>query len=704
MNHKTTLVRLAMILTVASLLTTLLTVQAVPVWAAGINLSVTSASPGTQITVSGSAFVSGESYQIYFAPGTAYSTQLVPPTPIPGTSFSTPITIPQAPFGQYYIRVIATTSGTLDLLFNVAAGIALNSASGYTGDTLLVSGGGFRSSVTVNVLFNNSIIANSSTSASGVLTPVSFQVPAIRGGNYYVYAADGDATSSPVLFTVKARLRADISQGAVGDQVKLEGTGFDSNSGISINWDSGLATTTAIFSSNTGSFLTNITVPPSTRGNHTIRARDNATGVSTVSFEVISSLTVSPGSASPASTVSLTGRGFSASVSVTVTFNGTAISTQPTTITTNSTGGFSASFVVPSIIQGNYIVRAFDGVYPATATLQIASSITLSPSSGNVGTEVSVSGTGFSPGGKVTLSYDNQTLTTVSADNTGALSTSFVVPASKAGQHSIAARDLTTQAVLATAAFTMESIPPPVPDLLTPENDSMADTLATFRWSVVTDPSGVTYDLQVARDASFSALVLSKEELSQTSYQLGPSEKLELSKKVNPYYWRVRAKDGAGNESDWTSPNSFYTEDSTPPPVSLPLMPENGSQGNGKILFDWSEVSDPSGVTYTLQVARDAAFTRIVVLKEGLDKSEYRLTDTEKLSQSTGDPPNPYYWRVSASDGAQNESAWSNINIFYVGTFFQGWVLYALAAIAGVVLVLAGIVVGMRIRPAKPKA
>lgn len=116
-------------------------------------------------------------------------------------------------------------------------------------------------------------------------------------------------------------------------------------------------------------------------------------------------------------------------------------------------------------------------------------------------------------------------------------------------------------------------------------------------------------------------------------------------------------------------------------------------------------MSDPGGVTYTLQVAQDSGFNYIVVYKEGLVTSEYQLTEMEKLSPTTGNPPSPYYWRVRAEDDVQNQSDWSIINAFYVRGFLplQGWLLYTIIAIVGVLLVVIGVFIGMRIRPARPQ-
>ena len=679
---------------------------AAPVFAQSVSISVSSASPGTEVTISGSAFNIGDNYQITFAPGTIYEELLVPTTVISGTSFSAAVIIPHAPWGQYTIRV-SSNRGNFSLFFQIISTIELNSSSGFVGDTLVVSGAGFRASrTTVNVFFNNSNIVNSSTNADGVMAAVSFQVPAIRGGSYNVYAADGVATSLSVAFVVRPHLVASLLQGSPGDQVRLDGTGFDDNSGINIYWNNQLVSTSAITSNGAGSFTTNIIVPPSTRGTHTIRARDNNLDTDSVSFLVNPKIVVNPGSGSTGQIVTVTGSGFRANGSINMSYDGTTLSIQPAAITTDTNGSFTATFTVPSILQGNYTIRASDGVYFATATFMIASKIELFPSNGNIGTEVLVNGSGFTPRGRVILSYDNQTLMTITADSTGTFSVSFTVPVSKAGAHNIAARDLSTQGIVATTTFTMESTPPPEPLLLEPVDGSMTDTQPAFSWTAVSDPSGVTYDLQIARDVNFSNLVFFKQGLAQPSYQIGQSEKLELTKKANSYYWRVRAVDGASNASNWTSPDSFYTEDSTPPPVPTLLTPQNGSRKSGGVLFEWTDVSDPSGVTYTLQVAQDSGFNYIVVYKEGLNTSHYQLTDIEKLAPTTGNPPSPYYWRVRAIDGAENQSAWSNINAFYVGGFLQlqGWPLYIIMAIAGVLLVLIGVFVGMRIRPAKPKA
>ncbi len=86
--------------------------------------------------------------------------------------------------------------------------------------------------------------------------------------------------------------------------------------------------------------------------------------------------------------------------------------------------------------------------------------------------------------------------------------------------------------------------PPAAPSLVEPENASYtADNTTFFNWSQAQDYDGdqVTYYLQVARDQSFSTIVLEKENLTATEYTLADGESLD----EDVYYWRVYSYDGS---------------------------------------------------------------------------------------------------------------------------------------------------------------
>ena len=69
----------------------------------------------------------------------------------------------------------------------------------------------------------------------------------------------------------------------------------------------------------------------------------------------------------------------------------------------------------------------------------------------------------------------------------------------------------------------------------------------------MTDASGVKYQVQVDDNSDFSSPLLDQALLTASDYTMAAGETLP----AGTYYWRVRAIDGAGNASAWTSAWSF---------------------------------------------------------------------------------------------------------------------------------------------------
>jgi len=208
---------------------------------------------------------------------------------------------------------------------------------------------------------------------------------------------------------------------------------------------------------------------------------------------------------------------------------------------------------------------------------------------------------------------------------------------------------------------------------------------AGFDWGDVVDPSPpVSYHLQVASDADFANLVLEKMDLVASQYELIEAEKLPAVAKGAPYFWRVKAIDGAANEGEWSAPGSFLV---APPPAPALLLPEEGIKADAQVYLDWKDVTnlDPP-ITYHLQVASDADFANLVLEKMNLSESEYTVAEQEKLDAVRKDVP--YHWRVKAVDSAANEGEWSVPGTFYVGfaLALPGWAIYLLIAIAGLLV------------------
>jgi hypothetical protein len=303
-----------------------------------------------------------------------------------------------------------------------------------------------------------------------------------------------------------------------------------------------------IRSDSKGCFEVDFTVPSSTNGIHEIRADDDAE-VAEVNFTTLSTISLSPTGGPINAEVTIEGTGFGSGRVVTIEFDDDHVRTTAT----DARGSFVTQFVVPDRTSGKYNVTASDGVTTAGAVFTITTSIEVTPITGHVGTTITVTGTGFA--GAVTVKYDELIVATTTADASGAFAISFSAPQSIHGHHTV-----TVSGVINTieAIFTMESDAPSTPTLLLPENGARQNSRPSFSWGVVNDPSGVTYTLQIATDDSFNTLLLEKPGLTQSPYRLSREEALSSTDSDAPYYWRVKAVDGASNESAWSTPRSFY--------------------------------------------------------------------------------------------------------------------------------------------------
>jgi len=194
-------------------------------------------------------------------------------------------------------------------------------------------------------------------------------------------------------------------------------------------------------------------------------------------------------------------------------------------------------------------------------SFEIKPDIVLSPDEGHVGMSLTVTGLGFAANEDMDIMYEGSQVATDTTNDQGSFDVIFFVPESKYGEHQVTAGYSTGNA--ATAIFTMESDPPPIPKLISPSNMGRVGrrdgVTPTFEWSEVSDDSGVHYSLQIATSRNITATgefvnpMVSVSGLVETSYTLEETEALPL----DTYYWIVQAVDGAENESGWTSARSF---------------------------------------------------------------------------------------------------------------------------------------------------
>jgi hypothetical protein len=136
--------------------------------------------------------------------------------------------------------------------------------------------------------------------------------------------------------------------------------------------------------------------------------------------------------------------------------------------------------------------------------------------------------------------------------------------------------------------------------------------------------------------------------------------------------------------------SATFTLESDPPDTPQLISPAVGSRVGirGRITptFEWSAVSDESGVYYSLQIATSpdvtaaGNFSDPIISVTGLVGTTY--TVTEALPQGT------YYWIVQAVDGAENEGGWTAANSFRVGLLPLWAFIAIIVAIVVLIIVL----------------
>jgi len=507
-----------------------------------IVISPTSGTPGTTLTITGTGFSANRLVTITFAGSTVAT---VPATLLTNSvgSFSVTMNVPDG--SRRNVQIVARDGiSSASVSFLVEAGISLTPTSGGIGTQVNIKGVGFREDKQVNVIFNSITLIQPITNSKGSFS-VDLSIPTSTGGQHIVMATDG-TNSVTAVFTIQTSITITTNKGEVGTLITISGSGFGSKRRATIYFDN--TRIKDIDTDNYGSFTAGFNVPTSPGGKHTVTANDGIYS-GNINFTTLPSLALDPIGSHMGGKVTVSGTGFAIGRAVDIRLG----NTQVKTTTTDASGSFAIEFTVPQLDVGSYTVTANDGVNTVTADFTITTSFSIEPNTGYVGASVTIKGDGFQ--GTVTIKYDDDVIASTMAGANGELFTTLAIPPSISGEHAIIVSDTTNSLQL---VFKMESTSPSVPLLINPQSGSREKARPTLTWQAVNDPSGVIYNLQIAADAAFTNILLQKAELTTSQYTLTQMEKLKTTSKEDPYYWRVKAIDLASNQSEWSTPGSFF--------------------------------------------------------------------------------------------------------------------------------------------------
>jgi len=461
------------------------------------------------------------------------------------------------------------------------------------------------------------------------------------------------------------------SSGVPGTEVAVVGDRFDAGDYIDIYYD-GTGEDDRVATGRTnisGDFTITFTIPEGCKGPYRVLAHVGYVKVHTY-FTVKPGLIVSPEKGPVGTTVTVEGLGFAMNeggIELMFYLDG-SYETVERNIIADAKGSWERSFQIPPSTRGEHKIDAQGAVsrlYEVEdATFEVTPEISIDKSSGSVGESITMTGGRFAANERdIQILFDGEAVVTdIRADDTGYWEESFEVPEMPAGEYSVTADGEWTQD-LGELSFEIE---PGI--VLSPDEGHVGMNLtATGRGFASNEDVDIMYD---------GSQVATAETNDKGSFNVS------FSVPESKYGERmVTAGYAAGNAA-----NAIFTMESDPAPIpELISPPDGGRMGlRGKVTptFEWSEVSDDSGVRYSLQIATSenvtasGEFVDPMVSVAGLVETSYTLEETEALPLGT------YYWIVQAVDGAENESGWTVARSFRVGLLpLWGFIATIVAAV-----------------------
>ena len=323
--------------------------------------------------------------------------------------------------------------------------VNLSPSNGPIGQPVTVSGQGFAANSPLLAVFDGSQIPFSATTDSNGTIPANaiFTVPpGETPGNKTVTIIDKNFNYVNTTFLVTTpTITVSPTSGPVGTTITVTGSNFIDNSTININFAGNPTVTipSPIAANPTGSFSATFNFNfNDSAGINQVMASDGINSAF-ANFNVIPSIKLNPTTGPIGSLVTVSGTGFAASQSVTVTFAGATVATIPVNVNTDGFGFFTANMTVPTgqTAGAKNVVVTDANSNSATTTFALIPSISLNPTSGNAGSTVTVSGSGFAPSSTLTATYAGSPITisgTTITNATGSFSAAtFTVPLTTTG-------------------------------------------------------------------------------------------------------------------------------------------------------------------------------------------------------------------------------------------------------------------------------
>ncbi|MBA7481986.1 hypothetical protein ES707_17466 [subsurface metagenome] len=283
---------------------------------------------------------------------------------------------------------------------------------------------------------------------------IEITIPEAVAGPHYIIVKDVESNiMESVTFDVDSKIVLDPTAGIIGDTITVTGTGFASESIITLTGTNPLTTVpSTVTTSDLGSFTCEFDIVD-IKGTITAKDDSDDPNSATDTLTVGTCIILTPNEGLPGIEVTILGRGFTADGTVDVRWGEylTVVDDYPI----DSTGTFTTTFTVPQVDTDDYTVRAEDSAKSAEADFIVkgVTKITLDPNTGLVGDEFTVEGVWFTPSSMVDITFDGTVLATDVVNANGEFEEELEVPDVAIGSYTVTVTD--EEGIYATATYTV---------------------------------------------------------------------------------------------------------------------------------------------------------------------------------------------------------------------------------------------------------
>lgn len=596
---------------------------------------------GTLVRFSGNDFLKNTNYTIKFEQTTIASGQ----TDING-QFRIIQPIPQSQSSG--LKVITLTVGSGEPLYEyfsyLSTYLSVFPAEGRIGSAIRISGMYFPPNTAFTVDIEGLYIDSFTTLSNGSFVKYITIPSGFSPGDKTITLISGSLEEQADFKLLSGEVSIEPVSGTVGTEVTVKGFGFNYNADVWIYYrNSIIASTKSDYSGNiTASFI----IPTSPAGLSDISVKDQFNNSSkNKKFKITPRIqTFSPDQGIVGSSISITGDGFNADATMSLTLEGA--NWIQSNVKSDYLGSFSGSFEILDIAGGEtgrrIIAEDSNGLYVVSDTYFFIRPSVLVAGMGNgqVGTSFTIQGKGFFPEEEnILLFFADLLLGTVQCNQDGSFDYTGIMPEMPSGQYQITAKDSRGNVISA----------------------SPTSSILTIKQNVVIEPNTGHIGIQIyVTGTGFKP----NANITLSWDSTNTSETISKSNGIGSFsgtFTVPASKSGSHNVviSDGTNKmNVTWVMESYPPPIPILIYPASGASighTDGQMpTFTWKAVEDSSGAYYRMEIATDEQFNNIILTKGYISTNNYTLIQSEALNKGS------YFWRVKAIDGAGNEGEWTS--------------------------------------------